>query len=554
MLHRLLLAMAVLAAAGMSVALLDPRNSVGVTLVFYGLIFGWLAVVLAVARRGRVVFAAWVFALFFWSLIAFVTLAFGGLQGQNASTFAVCTLLIGSVVGGRAAIAMAIASSLWCGLVMLLEQSNRLPFQLGPYTPVNAWTCVTVTVLMTSVLLHESLKSLRASHAEAQKASLERDEALRRSIQGQKLEIVGSLTSGIAHDLNNLLTVIVGAVDVLRAECDPKDSATLALLDDLDAASSRSALMTRQLLAFGRANLGASEPVNLAARLQDSAKMMSRLVGSAIEIAVEPHAAEQTWIQCSHAALEQILLNLVVNARDAMPQGGSLRLSTSVEGDRVVLSVKDTGIGMSTEVRARVFDPFFTTKNTGTGLGLATTLQLVTQHAGRIQIQSEPGQGSVFHISFPKVAAPAGWLQSSLPTPTLATLGGGRRILVVEDDPLVRRALTRMLTLDGYDVTAVQDGDEALSLAGTIAPSLTCVVTDVSMRRIDGVTLATRLGQEYAALPVILISGNKEPALAQMKGSPREFLPKPVTHAELRDAIRRVTQPRHVLSANKTLG
>jgi two-component system, cell cycle sensor histidine kinase and response regulator CckA len=546
LLHRLLVAMAVCGLLSISVALLDPKNSLPITLSFYGATFGWLAVVTAIVRRGRVVLAAWVLSLFFWALIAFVTLGFGGLQGQNASTFAVCTLLIGGVAGGRAAIGMALASSLWCGFVMYLELAGRLPFNLGPYTPLNAWTSLTVTVLMTSVLLHESLSSLRAMHVEAQNASLARDEALRRSVQGQKMELVGSLTSGIAHDLNNLLTVIVGTTEILRAQTAPTDTPTRDLLDELDVATSRSALMTRQLLAFGRTKPSAGGPLDVGALVEGNSRMLARLLGSAIEVRARVDA--NLFVVASRSALEQILLNLAVNAREAMPDGGVLELTVHASGDRVVLSVRDGGVGMDAELQTRIFEPFFTTKPTGTGLGLATIRQLVTQHGGEIEVESAAGQGSTFRVSFPRVPAPD---THATPRPAEASsttaIGGTRergRIVLAEDDALVRTALSRLLTHAGYEVIAVQDGVEALALLEGAAELPLCVVTDVSMRRMDGTSLAEQLAEKRPCLPVILISGNQQPALATGSGSPREFLPKPVTRDELCAAIRRLTKPR----------
>src|SRR6187549_1564581 len=252
-LYRMLAAMIGLAFVGFGSSLLEPRNDVKVTLSFYGIVFAWLLGVGAFLRRGRVLAAGWVLGIFFWLLIAVVTLFFGGMQGQNAACFTVCILLLGSVVSGRAALIMAVVSSLWCALVAVLERRSMLPTPLEPYSPINAWAAVTITVLLTAVLLRSSLESLQRLHARAQQSARERDEALRRSIQGQKMELVGNLTSGIAHDFNNLLTVIVGATDVLRADIASTDDDARALVEDLDYAASRAALMTRQLLAFGRA-------------------------------------------------------------------------------------------------------------------------------------------------------------------------------------------------------------------------------------------------------------------------------------------------------------
>jgi signal transduction histidine kinase/CheY-like chemotaxis protein len=542
LLYRLLQAMGLLVILAVGGGLLDARNDVQVTVVIYSIILCWLALVAAVVRRGRVTLAAWTFALFFWALIAFVTLAFGGLQGQNASVFAVCTLLIGSVVGGRAAIGMALASSAWGLLVMYLELHDLLPWRLGPYTPINAWTALTITVILTSVLLHESLSSLSRIHTEAQTAAAERDEALRRSINGQKMELVGNLTSGIAHDLNNLLTVMVGAVELLRSEPALQEESTLSLLDSLEQATSRSALMTTQLLAFGRTRASEGEATELGAVLAASGQMLPRLLGPLIE--VRTSAEPEAWIFASRTALEQIVLNLAVNARDAMHGGGTFELSVRHQAERVVLSARDTGIGISRELRARIFEPFFTTKASGTGLGLATVMQLTTHYGGRIELESEPGRGSTFQLSFPKLPAPAGrppeLERSSAATPWSAERPSRGRILVVEDDALVRQTLIRILNREGYDVTAVADGEEALAVVNS-SEGLTCVVTDISMRRMAGDVFAARLSASHPRLPVVIISGNRAPSLAAEQGATRRFLPKPVSAEELCAAIRSVT-------------
>ncbi|HKO92843.1 MAG TPA: ATP-binding protein [Polyangiaceae bacterium] len=542
-LYRLLRAMTLLVLLGVAGGLLDPKNDVTVTLLVYAVILCWLAIVAAVVRRGQITLAAWTFGLFFWALIAFITLSFGGLQGQNASVFAVCTLLVGSVIGGRAAMGMAFASSAWCAFVAYLESNDLLPWQLGPYTPINAWTAVTVTVSLTSVLLHESLTSLSQMHAEAQTAAAERDEALRRSINGQKMELVGNLTSGIAHDLNNLLTVMVGAVELLRSEPALQEESTLSLLDSLDQATSRSALMTSQLLAFGRTQANEGQATDLGAVLSASGQMLPRLLGPLIEVRTSAEA--DAWIFASRPALEQIVLNLAVNARDAMPGGGIFELAAKQQEDRIVLSARDTGVGINADVQSRVFEPFFTTKATGTGLGLATVMQLTTHYEGRIELESQPGQGTTFRLSFPRLPPPAGRAADSERKSALGTWSAERpsrgRILVVEDDVLVRQTLIRILSRDGYDVTAVADGEEALAVVKT-TEELACVVTDISMRRMAGDVLASQLSTSHPRLPVVIISGNRTPAPAADTGAPRQFLPKPVSANALSQAIQSVTQ------------
>lgn len=543
LLFRLVRAMLLLVVVGAGASLLDARNDPHVTALFYAVVLAWFAVVLAFARQGKVVLATWVFSLFFWGLIAFVTLVFGGLQGQNASLFAVCTLLVGSIVGGRAALTMAVASSVWCAFVAYLESHGHLPAELGPYAPVNAWAAVTITLLLTTVLLQTSLDSLRRVHREAERAAAERDEALRRSIHGQKMELVGNLTSGIAHDLNNLLTVIVGASDMLRAQVAGKSGA-LGLLDELEGAASRASLMTRQLLSFGRMRSTEKELVDFGAIVSAMSKMLPRLLGQALTVEVRVESG--AWVVASRSGLEQILLNLAVNARDAMPEGGSFSLELRVEEDELVLTASDTGVGMTPEVRERVFEPFFTTKATGTGLGLATVHKLVEEYGGTIAIESEPGRGARFTLRLPRATVARARAASgpSLQAPAEPASAGGSapatRILLVEDDPLVRKALERILEKSGHEVVAVGDGVEALAALDAL-DAVHCVVSDVAMPNMDGEALARHLADSRPELPMVLISGNREPSAALSPELARTFLLKPVGSEELERAIERVT-------------
>ena len=401
----ILWAMFALAALGMVASFFDPRNDLRVTAAFYLPIFASFIGFAALVHRGRVVLAAWSVSIFFWLLIAFVTLFFGGMQGQNASTFGVCVLLVGVVVGGRAAVTLALVSSAWCAFVAWLELGGWLPPQIAGYGVINAWAAATITLLLTSVLLRGALESLEAMHRREQAAAAERDEALRRSIHSQKLEIVGTLTAGVAHDFNNLLTVIGSASEVLRERI-AHDTGTAAVFDDLDTATSRAALMTRQLLAFGRTPKDEAIAVDLGEFLQASVAMLPRLLGSPITVHVD--AAAGCRVLAAPAGLEQIILNLAVNARDAMPTGGSLRLVVAAKGDVVELSAADTGVGMDEATRARIFEPFFTTKTNGTGLGLATARELVTRFGGTIGAVSEPGRGTTFTVRLPRISGDAG--------------------------------------------------------------------------------------------------------------------------------------------------
>ncbi|HKO46807.1 MAG TPA: ATP-binding protein [Polyangiaceae bacterium] len=545
-LYRMLAVMIGLTCIGLSSALLEPRNDPKVTVLFYGIVLTWLLGVGLFLRRGRLRTAGWVMGLFFWLLIAVVTVLFGGLQGQNAGCFTVCVLLLGSVVGGRAAVIMAVGTSAWCAIVAMLELRGMLPKPLGPYSPINAWGAVTVTVLLTAVLLRSSLDSLQRMHARAEQSARERDEALRRSIQGQKMELVGNLTSGIAHDFNNLLTVMCNVSELLRIEGEAQRPGVASLLDDLDEATSRATLMTGQLLSLGRAPVTGEEPIDVSLVVKGLARMLPRLLGSSVRLEVD--APQPAMVNASAAGLQQIVLNLAVNAKDAMPDGGTITIAVRVRDNAVSLVSEDTGIGMDDATRVRIFEPFFTTKSTGTGLGLATVRELVTRYGATIDVISTLGKGSRFEVRFTHRAPtpPPGLTFTAQPSDRPPPSGGPsrqRRLLLVEDDQLVRRSLTRWLISDGYEVIAVADGNEALSVlkaAGDIA----CVVSDISMAGLDGERLAALLAEQQPELPVVLVSGNRTPN-ASFSASPlRSFVPKPLSQITLARALARMLAAR----------
>lgn len=396
--------MALLLAVGVVEALAETRNDWRATLGFYGTVGAGLWALHRAVRRGRVVGAAWVLSAVFWVTIALVTLFFGGLQGQNAACFGVSAFLVGSVIGRKEAIATAFASSAWCAFVVFLEVNGLLPAPLGPsYSPFNAWMAFNVALILMTVLLLDSLDSLREMNRQTEAAAAERDEALRRSIQGQKMELVGRLTSGIAHDLNNLLTVMASVADLLRGDPEPgtRHEAVRALED----ATRRASLMTRQLLALGRKRREEPEVLDLAQQVRELAPVLQRLLGSRVRLAVQADGAAP--VRATPAGIEQVVLNLAVNARDAMPDGGPLDLCVEADGAQVRLVVRDAGVGMDAATRERLFTPFFTTKETGTGLGLATVHSRVAEFGGEVRVQSSPGEGSTFEVRLPR-ADPAG--------------------------------------------------------------------------------------------------------------------------------------------------
>jgi two-component system, cell cycle sensor histidine kinase and response regulator CckA len=331
--------------------------------------------------------------------------------------------------------------------------------------------------------------------------------------QSQKMEALGRVAGGIAHDFNNLLTAITGFAELLLDRLDGQGEA-LNEVEEIRKAAERAAALTRQLLTFSRRQTLNPAEVDVNHLIADLEGMMCRLVGQGIDIELGlEQGLPAIWIDASQ--LEQILVNLVVNARDAMPEGGRLTITTAragTPGDRpaedapplVSLTVEDSGVGMSPEVKEHVFEPFFTTKppGKGTGLGLATVYGIVRQSGGEIEVDSEPGRGTRVEIRLPLAGAAAGVRRRH----GGETVGTRPRILIAEDETAVRELLRRVLSSRGYEVLAAAGGEEALTLAAE-QPGFDALLSDVVMPDLRGPELAARLRKSRPDLPVLFISG-----------------------------------------------
>ena len=374
--------------------------------------------------------------------------------------------------------------------------------------------------------------------------------------QAQKMEAVGQLAGGVAHDFNNLLTAIGGYADAIRSDLRSDDPLRLDA-DEILRATSRAADLTRQLLAFGRRQVLSPRTIDLPGTVDQLLTMLRRLIGERINITTR-HAAGGICARVDRGQFEQLLLNLALNARDAMPDGGQLTIGTDAvtvdaaaarvhaglePGRYAVLWVSDDGTGMTAAVRARAFDPFFTTKEPGkgTGLGLSTVYGIVTQSGGTTWIDSAPGRGTTVWIYLPHAAAtpdPEPEVLLPRPQPRRAT------VLIAEDEPLVRELVQRALSRAGHTVLVAADGQEGLSLAAA-NPRLDAIVTDVVMPRIGGRELVHRLGQHHATTPVLYMSGYASEGERLVLGSARRvgILHKPFTAAQLLAALEQVLSP-----------
>jgi two-component system cell cycle sensor histidine kinase/response regulator CckA len=373
--------------------------------------------------------------------------------------------------------------------------------------------------------------------------------------QSQKLEAVGQLAGGVAHDFNNLLTVIEGYAEMLRADLAP-DDARCDPVDEILLASQRAASLTRQLLAFSRRQILQPIRLNLNANVASTQRMLSRLLGENIRI--ETVLTPQLWdVFADPGQVDQIIMNLAVNARDAMDHGGKLKIETAnvergtgpratpemADRDWVRLSVTDTGRGMDEETQRRIFEPFFTTKEAGrgTGMGLSTVYGIVKQSDGHIQVWSGPATGSSFSIYLPR-AEQAGQAIVKVAAGAAPAQHTGQTILVVEDEETVRHLVVSMLKSSGYQVIAPATPHEALRICEEFSAPVDLLLTDVVLPDTDGIEVAQKAVASRPNLRILLMSGYTEHALLRLPGYGRgaPFIQKPFTKATLTAKVREV--------------
>jgi two-component system cell cycle sensor histidine kinase/response regulator CckA len=374
--------------------------------------------------------------------------------------------------------------------------------------------------------------------------------------QAMKMEAVGRLSGGIAHDFNNLLSVIISYTTALIDELPGKDPMRQDL-EEVRRAGQRAAELTRQLLAFSRRQVMEPKLVDLNELVSNTGSLLRRLIGEDLELKLElePHIGK---VRVDPGQMGQVLMNLAVNARDAMPAGGTLRIRTAqveqledaslapspeaAASAWVLLRVSDTGVGMDEATRARIFEPFFTTKETGlgTGLGLATVFGIVKQSGGSIRVLSEPGQGATFEIYLPRSAEPG---KDSPSSPVLTQGGrGSETILLVEDNDQVRQLIRRILESNGYQVLDAASPQEALALFEKHRSSIQLLLTDVVMPQMSGRQLAEKLLASYGELKVLYMSGYTEDVALRhgIVEASVAFLQKPVTPDALLRKLREV--------------
>jgi len=375
--------------------------------------------------------------------------------------------------------------------------------------------------------------------------------------QAQKMEAVGRLAGGVAHDFNNLLMVIKGHTELLLNALTPSD-AMARKIEQIDRSADRATTLTRQLLAFSRLQVLQPQVISLNSVMEEMGKLLPRLIGEDIELILRL-APELHSIRADSSQMEQVIMNLAVNARDAMPNGGKLILETrncEVEqsyiashpfmkpGSYVLLDVTDTGTGMTEEIQAHIFEPFFTTKEKGkgTGLGLATVYGIVKQSGGFIWVYSELGKGTSFKIYLPHVDGQQMQAQAQKPTAELPV--GTETVLLSEDEQDVREIAREFLESGGYTVIEAKNGKEAIDLAGKHGGKIDLLVTDMVMPGMTGQELAVHLQREYPGLTVVFMSGYSEHAATEMANADPSvrLMTKPFSRSTMLRTVREILQ------------
>jgi PAS domain S-box-containing protein len=389
------------------------------------------------------------------------------------------------------------------------------------------------------------------------KRDITRDLALEAQLlQSQKMEGIGSLAGGVAHDFNNIVSVILGCAGFALTTLKEGDAVREDLLEIAEAGR-RAAALTRQLLAFSRKQLLQPVPMDLNRILSEMDKMLRRIIGEDVELILDL-AADLGIVTADPGQVEQVVMNLAVNARDAMPNGGTLTLQTrNVElgvaddtvrqglaaGPCVMMSVRDSGVGMDARTLERIFEPFFTTKEMGkgTGLGLSTVYGIVKQSGGHILVTSQPGRGSTFTLYLPRRKTQLEALAVPVPA-NHPRARAAETILVVEDDAALRSLARRCLQDAGYQVLTAANGPEALDTLGARLPEVSLILTDVIMPQMSGPALVARLTAEHVQLKVLFMSGYTDNAMLRhgMNEPGIQFIGKPFTHGALLEKVRQV--------------
>jgi signal transduction histidine kinase len=522
-----------------AMALLVPlwrENPTG-SMIGYGLTFALHVSHLALVKAGRPLLAARSFSVLFFILVTALIYIYGGVRGLGGFVYPLVVLFAGLAWSGAAALGVAVAAAVTAISMSFLESRGLLT----PVEPVissgAAAAVITAGVAMTAVMLVVALRIIRASSDEAlanerKRLDLERDLA-----RAQRMEALGKLAGGLAHDFNNMLTGIIGHAELvtLKAASDPvlKRHAQLIL-----GTSERAAELTRQLLAFSRKRESFVGTVGLNQLVKNVVAILEGSVDPRIQVEAELRA-EPDWVEGDAASLESAILNLAINGRDAMPEGGTLSLRTARENGSLRLDVCDTGTGIASGVIDKIFEPYFTTKaiGKGTGLGLAAVYGTTQEHGGTIEVESREGHGTRFILRLPPASAPPP-SKSPKVEPRPGAVAPALRVLAVDDEPAVLESVSGMLAQMGHAVLPASTASEAFHILGS-SDAVDVVLLDLVMPELPARAMLERIRELRPELPILLTSGYSEELV---KERPRidaraGFLRKPYRRAELAKAL-----------------
>ncbi len=499
----------------------------------------------ALIRSGRYRFALYV-GLAGLLAPAAVLVAQGFAQAPFRLLYLVILLAVAAMLRGRGALWTVFTVSFAAVAVGAARDAGYLGGPASPPAPpLGTFGNAAVPLVILTVLLHRFAEPMREAMGKARRRAHELEASEERFRHVQKLEAMGRLAGGVAHDFNNILTSVLASAELLR-EALPPDHPGRAEVQQIDSDARRAAELTQQLLSFARKQETAPQVIRIEGRARSLERMLRRVMGA--NIAVETAFPAQGWpVFVDPGQVEQVILNLAVNARDAMPSGGRLTISAEnvtihdaparqgdpPPGEYVLLSVVDTGTGMTSEVMAHLFEPFFTTKGSqGTGLGLATCFGIVSQAGGTIAVESAPGAGTRFRIYLPRAAAAVGAPGAG----QVLDLHGSETILVVEDDSAVRRLAVRSLAQLGYEVIDAGSAAEAQEKLSRHPRAIQGLLMDVQLPDGEGPEAARRILSGRGSVPVLFVSGAPE-ALGEDAASD-QFLAKPYAPIDLARRLR----------------
>ena len=562
----ILLTIFIIALVRTILALLLEKNAFRLVLNMDYILMVMILIILIIMHKGFVQLACFVFTAYQWFIMAWLTLNYGGLSVSAFSFFIFVIIAAGLLLGGKWAIRYALLSIIYGilllsleknGIIIPVEESSEIAFM----TIVPSFITTAVMVFLYHRDITTALLQARQNASEIIKTNLQlnKEVASRKMIeekltQSQKMEAIGQLAGGVAHDFNNILTVINGYAEILL-KLDLPES-LYGPIKEIQTAGIRASRLTSQLLAFSRKQIIQPRIINLNIIIKDQINMLRRLLGEDVEISTLPDT-DLRPIKADPGQVEQVIMNISINARDAMPTGGKLIFETkNVEFDQdsdekhpdvkpgkfTMLSISDTGIGMDKNTRSHIFEPFFTTKgrDKGTGLGLATVYGIIRQNDGFITVKSEVQNGSSFKIYLPSVDSKDD--SSEAESSREIDLSGTEKILLVEDDPGVRNVTKSTLQKYGYTVVTASNGEEAIRTYNKHNGKFDLLLTDVIMPLMSGRELAEALHKKNNNLKILYFSGYTDDSIVRhgIISEGMEFIQKPYTHAELAKKVKTV--------------